>query len=395
MLDHGFLERRAPVPTVEQVLSSKRTEEPDIPDLVTISSQQKVGEAIDLMQRYSISQLPVVRDGDLESLADVIGSLHDRDLLDRVFKNSDALHEDVAGAMQPPLAAIDADEPLDEVFSTLSGRTNAVVVARGGSPSACSPAPTCSSSSRTPVEDRALLRRPRERGRVSGDARRPGTATGRYGVCLGDHAQGGPEPAQTLELLQELGWPAVMGNSDHFLLTFDFGEEAVTEAQIENARWSQSQLSDELLEFHAKLSADGRGRHRRGRVLLAFHATALTRRDRRALDGRGEFRAPFDGLSATVFAGGHAPAMGAPPRRGVLHQSRQRRSPVDRHQTAEPPQADVYARVRLLTVDGGGVGVEFRRVAFDVDELLRSIESSGMPDPEDAAKYWRHRGTPT
>src|SRR5918992_2250389 len=134
MLDHGFLERRAPVPTVDQVLSSKRTEEPDIPDLVTISSRQKVGQAIDLMQRYSISQLPVIRDGDLESLADVIGSLHDRDLLDRVFKNADALHEDVVSAMQPPLAAIDADEPLDEVFSTLSGRTNAVVVAREGRP---------------------------------------------------------------------------------------------------------------------------------------------------------------------------------------------------------------------------------------------------------------------
>ena len=73
------------------------------------------------MQRYSISQLPVVRDGELDSLADVIGSLQDRDLLDRVFKNPDALHEDVAAAMQPPLAAIDADEKLDEVFSTLSG----------------------------------------------------------------------------------------------------------------------------------------------------------------------------------------------------------------------------------------------------------------------------------
>jgi cystathionine beta-synthase len=134
MLDHGFLERRAPVPTVDQVLSSKRTEEPDIPDLVTISSRQKVGEAIDLMQRYSISQLPVIRDGEVDSLADVIGALHDRDLLDRVFKNADALHEDVAAAMQPPLAAIDAEEPLDEVFSTLSGRTNAVVVAREGRP---------------------------------------------------------------------------------------------------------------------------------------------------------------------------------------------------------------------------------------------------------------------
>ena len=133
MLDHGFLERRAPV-TVEQVLRSKDTEEPDIPALITIAANQKVGAAIDLMQRYSISQLPVIRDGEVESLADVIGSLQDRDLLDRVFKNPDALHDDVAAAMQPPLAAIDAGDPLDEVFSTLTGRTNAVVVAKEGKP---------------------------------------------------------------------------------------------------------------------------------------------------------------------------------------------------------------------------------------------------------------------
>jgi cystathionine beta-synthase len=134
MLDHGFLERRAPAPTVEQVLASKGAEEPDIPALVTIGSRQKVGEAIDLMQRYSISQLPVIRDGEVESLADVIGSLQDRDLLDRVFKNPDALHEDVIAAMQPPLAAIDLADPLDQVFSTLTGRTNAVVVAQNGKP---------------------------------------------------------------------------------------------------------------------------------------------------------------------------------------------------------------------------------------------------------------------
>jgi cystathionine beta-synthase len=134
MLDLGFLEREAPVPTVEEVLSSKRTEEPNIPDLVTIGSHQKVGEAIDLMQRYSISQLPVIRDGEIESLADVIGSLQDRDLLDRVFKNPDALHENVAAAMQPPLAAIDLSEPLNEVFAALTGRTNAVVVAENGRP---------------------------------------------------------------------------------------------------------------------------------------------------------------------------------------------------------------------------------------------------------------------
>jgi cystathionine beta-synthase len=134
MLEHGFVERQEPVPTVDQLLRSKTVEEMSVPELVTVSSHQKVGEAVDIMQRYSISQLPVVRDGELDSLADVIGSLQDRDLLDRIFKNPDALHDDVANVMQPPLAAIEVDQTLDEVFSTLTGARNAVVVARDGRP---------------------------------------------------------------------------------------------------------------------------------------------------------------------------------------------------------------------------------------------------------------------
>ncbi len=134
MLEHGFLERSAPTPTVGELLGSKRVEERDVPALVTISSHQKVGEAIDVMQRYSISQLPVVRDGEIASLADVIGSLQDRDLLDRVFKNPDALHEDVASAMQPPLSTVERGSTVDEIFAALTGRANAVVVAEGGQP---------------------------------------------------------------------------------------------------------------------------------------------------------------------------------------------------------------------------------------------------------------------
>jgi len=134
MLEHGFAERRVPAPTVSELLHSKRIEEIEVPALITIAAHQKVGEAIDVMQQYSISQLPVVRDGDVQSLADVIGSLQDRDLLDRVFKNPDALHEDVATAMQPPLAAVETDITLDEVFATLTGRTNAVVIASKGKP---------------------------------------------------------------------------------------------------------------------------------------------------------------------------------------------------------------------------------------------------------------------
>jgi cystathionine beta-synthase len=132
MLEHAFLERFAPLPTVEELLRAKHGG--DLPALVTISAHQKVGEGIDTMQRYGISQLPVVRDGKCESLADVIGSLQDRALLERVFTNPDVLHEDVAAAMQPPLAAVESSSTVEEVYASLAGGTNAVVVARDGRP---------------------------------------------------------------------------------------------------------------------------------------------------------------------------------------------------------------------------------------------------------------------
>ncbi len=136
MLQYGFFERKAPAPTIEQVLRFKQAEEHEVPDLVTIESHQKVGAAIDVMQRYSISQLPVVRADGGDSLADVVGSLQERGVLDRVFKNPDALNDDVAVAMQPPLATVDVTDSLDQVFADLSGPSAAVVVARAGKPAA-------------------------------------------------------------------------------------------------------------------------------------------------------------------------------------------------------------------------------------------------------------------
>jgi cystathionine beta-synthase len=134
MLEYGFLERRTPAPTVDEVLRAKRAEDGDVPELVVVESSRKVGEAIDLMQRYGISQVPVVRQQPVDSLADVVGSLQERGLLDRVFRNPDSLHEDVAAAMQPPLAAVDASESVDHVYASFAGGTPAVVVSRGGKP---------------------------------------------------------------------------------------------------------------------------------------------------------------------------------------------------------------------------------------------------------------------
>ena len=133
MLQYGFLERAAPTPAVEEVLRFRRVGH-ETPTLVTIGSHEKVGAAIEAMKLYGISQLPVVRNEPVESLADVVGSLQERELLDRVFRNADALNEDVAVAMQPPLPAVDAEASLDEVYAGLSGGTGAVVVASAGRP---------------------------------------------------------------------------------------------------------------------------------------------------------------------------------------------------------------------------------------------------------------------
>jgi len=133
MIQYGFLERTTPPPAIEEVLRFRRAGH-EVPDLVTIRSHEKVGAAIDAMQRYGISQLPVVREEPVDSLADVVGSLHERALLDRVFKNADALNEDVAVAMQPPLPAVDADASVDQVYEGLSSGSGAVVVVVAGRP---------------------------------------------------------------------------------------------------------------------------------------------------------------------------------------------------------------------------------------------------------------------
>ncbi len=135
MLEHGLLERHGVPDTVQQVLAYKHADG-GIPDLVVCEAHAKLGTAIELMQRYGISQLPVVRNAPPESLADVIGSLNERVLLDRVFKNPDALGEEVAAAMQPPLGAVDLRDSVDQVFSDLREQRQAVVVARDGKPEA-------------------------------------------------------------------------------------------------------------------------------------------------------------------------------------------------------------------------------------------------------------------
>src|SRR5207237_4629093 len=72
LIELGFLERREPAPKVRVVLSFKH-QDGEALDLITIESHEQVGQAIDLMQEYSISQLPVLRHGSAGALADGVG----------------------------------------------------------------------------------------------------------------------------------------------------------------------------------------------------------------------------------------------------------------------------------------------------------------------------------
>ena len=116
------------------MLAFKREEEAEVPELVLIESGEKVSHAIELMQRYGISQIPVVRQEPAGSLADVVGSVRERGLLERLFGSPDTLNEEVAATMEPPLPAVELHETVDAVYSDFSGGSSAVVVAQQGRP---------------------------------------------------------------------------------------------------------------------------------------------------------------------------------------------------------------------------------------------------------------------
>jgi len=132
--EHGMLERPAPSATVAQLLRAKQLEEPEIPSVVSLSADQKVGEAIELLQRYGISQIPVMANGDCFpcALDQIVGSVLERELLDRVLRDGrDALELPVRDAMAPPLRVIRAEQQIEEIYGDLQAQA-AVVVADGG-----------------------------------------------------------------------------------------------------------------------------------------------------------------------------------------------------------------------------------------------------------------------
>ena len=126
MRQYGFLEGPEVI-RVEQVLSAKGDE---LPAVIAVLAHDKVRQAVDVLQTHSISQAPVVREASTD-VAQFVGSIRDRELLERVFRDPDALQADVASVMAPPIPVVEWDAAVDDAFEELE-RAPAVLVAKAG-----------------------------------------------------------------------------------------------------------------------------------------------------------------------------------------------------------------------------------------------------------------------
>lgn len=196
-------------------------------------------------------------------------------------------------------------------------------------------------------------------------------------VSLGDVAQGGPQPRECIELLQELGCPCVYGNSDHFLVELDPGNEPATEQQLETARWSREQLGEDGVAFLRGFEPTVRA----GRVLCC-HATP-TSNEEVVLPGT-DFT---PGVDADAVAAGHVHLQWL--RRfgdklwfcvGSVGLVYQHKDPLD-DVPFEP-----FSEYALVDDD---LRVEFRRIPFDVEELIAVARARDFPDFERWAAMWK------
>ncbi|TAM57062.1 MAG: pyridoxal-phosphate dependent enzyme, partial [Chloroflexota bacterium] len=104
----------------------------DRPAVVLARSAQRVGAAIATLQEFGISQMPVSEapEGD-DSIGAIVGSISEKGLLDRAYRDPSTVERTVGEVMDRPLPVLDAATPLDEAFALLSEGAPALVACDG------------------------------------------------------------------------------------------------------------------------------------------------------------------------------------------------------------------------------------------------------------------------
>ncbi|HZZ00889.1 MAG TPA: cystathionine beta-synthase [Candidatus Baltobacteraceae bacterium] len=124
MIANGFLadaKRRA---TVGDVLRSKTP----VPSLITVRQDDTVKTALDLLRKYEISQIPVMRDNE------PVGSINDVGVMQAVFDHADIVHEPVSEVMGRPFPVLEQFEEIELAYKLLTLANHAIVVTDDGEP---------------------------------------------------------------------------------------------------------------------------------------------------------------------------------------------------------------------------------------------------------------------
>jgi cystathionine beta-synthase len=124
MIANGFLAEDKRVATVGDVLRSK---EP-LPPMITVQDDDVVKNALDLLRRYEISQLPVLHG------AEIVGSVNDVAVMQAVFDRSDLLHKSVRAVMGRPFPSLETSVEIDRAYKLLTLANAAILVTDGAKP---------------------------------------------------------------------------------------------------------------------------------------------------------------------------------------------------------------------------------------------------------------------
>jgi cystathionine beta-synthase len=133
MRANGLLTTTGAVVRVDELLRARR-HEPELPDVVLARTTDRVGAAIDLLQLYGISQLPVSERPEDDAIEGIVGSVSEKGLLDRTYRDPAVVERTIGEVMDPPLPTVDLGATLDEAFGLLVGGASAIVAVRGGRP---------------------------------------------------------------------------------------------------------------------------------------------------------------------------------------------------------------------------------------------------------------------
>lgn len=115
MRDRHFLEIKKP--KAIDLIASHRNQK-----LVTIDAQATMNEALALMNKFSISQLPVTKN------KEIVGSLNDNYLFNKLIENPDSKNESIEGLMQAAFPIVGEQAPIEEVSKLITKDNNAVLL---------------------------------------------------------------------------------------------------------------------------------------------------------------------------------------------------------------------------------------------------------------------------